>query len=49
MKEVKDGISVKIQDDKGNVADKVYDYVLMSIGRKPETRRTWIRKHKSNS
>ncbi len=38
MKEVKDGISVKIQDDKGNVADKVYDYVLMSIGRKPETR-----------
>ena len=38
MKEVKDGISVKIQDDKGNVSDKVYDYVLMSIGRKPETR-----------
>lgn len=38
MKEVKDGISVKIQDDKGNVADKVYDYVLMSIGRRPETR-----------
>lgn len=38
MKEVKNGISVKIQDDKGNVADKVYDYVLMSIGRKPETR-----------
>lgn len=38
MKEVKDGISVKIQDDKGNVADKNYDYVLMSIGRKPETR-----------
>jgi dihydrolipoamide dehydrogenase len=38
MKEVKDGISVKIQDDKGEVADKVYDYVLMSIGRKPETR-----------
>jgi dihydrolipoamide dehydrogenase len=38
MKEVKNGITVKIQDDKGNVADKVYDYVLMSIGRKPETR-----------
>jgi dihydrolipoamide dehydrogenase len=38
MKEVENGISVKIQDDKGNVADKVYDYVLMSIGRKPETR-----------
>ena len=38
MKEVKDGISVKIQDDKGNTTDKVYDYVLMSIGRKPETK-----------
>jgi len=38
MKEVKDGISVKIEDDKGNIAEKVYDYVLMSIGRKPETR-----------
>jgi len=38
MREVKDGISVKIQDDKGIVADKVYAYVLMSIGRKPETR-----------
>ena len=38
MHELKDGISVKIQDDKGEVADKVYDYVLMSIGRKPETR-----------
>lgn len=38
MREVKDGISVRIQDDKGNVSDKVYDYVLMSIGRKPETK-----------
>lgn len=38
MKEVGDGISVKIEDEKGNIADKVYDYVLMSIGRKPETR-----------
>ncbi len=38
MKEVKDGISVKIQDDKGNTTDKVYDYVLMSIGRRPETK-----------
>lgn len=38
MKEVSEGISVKIQDDKGNISDKVYDYVLMSIGRKPETR-----------
>ena len=38
MKEVKDGISVKIQDDKEKTTDKVYDYVLMSIGRKPETK-----------
>jgi dihydrolipoamide dehydrogenase len=38
MKEVKAGISVKIQDDKGNTSDKVYDYVLMSIGRRPETK-----------
>lgn len=38
MQEIENGISVKIQDDKGNVLDKVYDYVLMSIGRKPETR-----------
>lgn len=38
MKEVGEGISVKIEDEKGNVSDKVYDYVLMSIGRKPETR-----------
>lgn len=37
MSETKDGINVKIQDDKGSVTDKVYDYVLMSIGRKPET------------
>ncbi len=38
MHEVENGISVKIENDKGEVADKVYDYVLMSIGRKPETR-----------
>lgn len=38
MSETKAGINVKIQDDKGSVTDKVYDYVLMSIGRKPETR-----------
>jgi dihydrolipoamide dehydrogenase len=38
MKEVKDGISVKILDEKGNESEKVYDYVLMSVGRKPETR-----------
>jgi dihydrolipoamide dehydrogenase len=38
MKEVKDGITVKIQtsgDEK--ITEQVYDYVLMSIGRKPDT------------
>lgn len=37
MKEVKNGIKVKIEDKDGNKSDKVYDYVLMSIGRKPDT------------
>ncbi len=37
MKEVKNGIKVKIEDKDGNINDKVYDYVLMSIGRKPDT------------
>lgn len=38
MKEVENGIAVKIQDEKGTVVEKTYDYVLMSIGRRPETR-----------
>lgn len=38
IKEVKDGISVNIQDGEGNVTEQTYDYVLMSIGRRPETR-----------
>ncbi len=37
MKEVKNGIKVTIEDKDGNKSDKVYDYVLMSIGRKPDT------------
>jgi dihydrolipoyl dehydrogenase len=37
MKEVKSGIKVTIEDKDGNKSDKVYDYVLMSIGRKPDT------------
>ena len=37
MKEVKDGIQVKIQDGEGKIAEQTYDYVLMSIGRKPDT------------
>jgi len=37
MKEVKNGVSVKIQDQDGKTIEEVYDYVLMSIGRKPDT------------
>jgi len=41
MKEVKNGISVKIQSadggKEGQTTEEVYDYVLMSIGRKPDT------------
>ncbi len=37
LKEVKDGINVSFQDGEGNVTEQVYDYVLMSIGRKPVT------------
>jgi len=36
MKEVKNGISVKIQDKERKNSEEVYDYVLMSIGRKPD-------------
>ncbi|MCL5027454.1 MAG: dihydrolipoyl dehydrogenase [Bacteroidetes bacterium] len=38
LKEVKDEISVNFQDGEGNVTEQVYDYVLMSIGRKPDTK-----------
>ena len=37
MKEIKDGIQVKIQDNEGKEIENIYDYVLMSIGRKPDT------------
>jgi len=37
MKEVKDGIKVKIEDKEGKTTENTYDYVLMSIGRKPDT------------
>ena len=36
IKEVKDGIQVKIQDSEGKVTENTYDYVLMSVGRKPD-------------
>jgi dihydrolipoamide dehydrogenase len=37
MKEVTNGIKVTIEDNEGKVSDTIYDYVLMSIGRKPDT------------
>ena len=37
MNEVKDGIKVKIQDKEGKTSEHTYDYVLMSVGRKPDT------------
>ncbi len=37
MLEMKDGIKVKIQDKDGRNFETVYDYVLMSVGRKPDT------------
>lgn len=37
MKETKRGINVKIQDKEGKTSEESYDYVLVSIGRKPET------------
>jgi dihydrolipoamide dehydrogenase len=38
MKESGDNISVKIQAQDGTISEYNYDYVLMSIGRRPETR-----------
>ncbi|QQS35599.1 MAG: dihydrolipoyl dehydrogenase [Ignavibacteriales bacterium] len=38
LKEVEKGINVKIQSSDGNITETVYDYVLMSIGRRPETK-----------
>ena len=37
MTEVKEGIQVKIQDNEGKTTEQTYDYVLMSIGRRPDT------------
>ncbi len=37
LKEVKDGIAVTIQAKDGATTETTYDYVLMSIGRKPVT------------
>jgi len=38
INEVADGLAVKIQAKDGTINEIVYDYVLMSIGRKPETK-----------
>lgn len=38
MKEVSNGIKVKIQNNDGNIFENTYEYVLMSIGRRPETK-----------
>jgi len=38
MVEVEDGIKVKIESANGTINEIVYDYVLMSIGRRPETK-----------
>jgi len=34
---VQDGILVKIQDAEGKTIEQTFDYVLMSVGRKPDT------------
>ena len=38
LKETKKGIKVKIQDKEGKTSEDEYEYVLMSIGRRPETK-----------
>ncbi len=38
LKETKKGIKVKIQDKEGKTTEDEYEYVLMSIGRRPETK-----------
>ena len=37
MKKEKNEIKVKIKDDKGRTLERTYDYVLISVGRKPDT------------
>ena len=37
MTEIENGIQVKIENKDGNTIDKTYDYILMSVGRKPDT------------
>lgn len=37
MEDIGDGVKVTIEDKKGETTEQVYDYVLMSIGRRPNT------------
>lgn len=37
LKEISNGLQVKIQNKNGELTEQKYDYVLMSIGRKPDT------------
>jgi len=48
MKDNGSGILVKIQAQDGNVTDYNYDYVLMSIGRRPETKGLGLENTKVN-
>jgi dihydrolipoamide dehydrogenase len=38
LKETKKGIHVKIQNKKNEITEETYDFVLMSVGRRPETK-----------
>jgi dihydrolipoamide dehydrogenase len=48
MKEVTDGLQVKIQNKNGETIEQKYDYVLVSVGRKPETSGLGLEKTKVN-
>jgi dihydrolipoamide dehydrogenase len=37
IKEAKDGLQVKIQDSEGKTTENIFDYGLISVGRKPDT------------
>ena len=37
MKEAKNGMQVRIENDQGETFERTYDYVLISVGRKPDT------------
>ena len=37
LKEVNDGLQVKMEDKEGKIIEENYDYILISVGRKPDT------------